>query len=161
MSRRAAVSTCLATLLLLSACSEQPPDALIVGSWVIDMEAQREEFARVSPSQRDDFDDVFRMNLEPIRETFYRDGRYDVVNTLGGPFDDRWEVVSKGDRTVTIRSSGHTWIARGVDIAAGRRERSPSELTYTFDDADHMYVTTTVPVYGEEKKISFFFVRDD
>ena len=32
---------------------------------------------------------------------------------------------------------------------------------YTFDDADHMYVTTTVPVYGEEKKISFFFVRDD
>jgi hypothetical protein len=34
-------------------------------------------------------------------------------------------------------------------------------LTYTFSDPDHMFVTTRMPLFGEEKEVSYFFVRDD
>jgi len=128
---------------------------------VIDEEAQRQETERVSPSEVEDFDEAFRVNLLPIRETFHPGGRYEVWNVLGGPFDDRWELVSTGENTVTIRSSGHSWIARGAEIAAGKRHRSPSELTYTFLDRDHMFATVRMPLFDETKTISYFFVRDD
>jgi hypothetical protein len=151
----------LVAFVTFAACVEAEPDELIIGSWIIDEAAQRDEIARVSPTELEDFDDVFRVNLLPIRETFHRDGRYEIWNTLGGPFDDRWELESKREDSVTIRSSGHSWISRGASIAAGTRERSPSVLTYTFLDADHMVVTVAMPIFGEEKTISYFFVRDD
>jgi hypothetical protein len=161
MRSRATAFTCLAALLAVAACAEAEPDELIVGTWVIDAAAQREEVAKVSPTELEDFDEAFRTNLLPIRETFHADGRYEVVNTLGGPFDDRWELVSQDDDSVTIRSSGHSWIARQANIGARTSKRSPSVFTYTFSDADHMHVTITMPVFGEEKAVSFFFVRDD
>jgi hypothetical protein len=39
--------------------------------------------------------------------------------------------------------------------------RSSSLLRYTFSDEDHMYVTITMPIFGAEKAVSFFFVRDE
>ena len=161
MPRPTAVFAYLAALSTLAACAEREPDELILGSWVIDEAAQREEIARVSPTELEDFDDIFRNTLFPVRETFHRDGRYEIWNVLGGPFDDRWELVSTGENTVTIRSSGHSWVSRGADIAAGKRQRSPSELTYRFRDADHMFVTVSMPIFGETKTVSYFFVRDD
>jgi hypothetical protein len=151
----------VAALSTLAACVEIEPDELIIGSWVIDEAAQREEIAEASPTELEDFDDVFRNTLLPIRETFHRDGRYEIWSTLGGPFDDRWELESKSESRVTIRSSGHSWVARGASIAAGTRRRSPSVLTYTFLDPDHMVTTVAMPIFGEEKTISYFFVRDD
>jgi hypothetical protein len=34
-------------------------------------------------------------------------------------------------------------------------------LTYTFSDPDHMFVTTRIPLFGEEQDVSYFFVRDE
>jgi hypothetical protein len=133
----------------------------IIGSWVIDKAAQREEIARISPSELEDFDETFRKNFSSIRETFHRDGRYEVTSPLGGPFDDRWELVSDGATTLTVRSSGHSWVARRAAIGANTHERSTSVLTYTFSDPDHMFVTTRIPLFGEEKDVSYFFVRDE
>jgi len=133
--------------------------AWIVGSWVIDAEAQRDEVARVSPSELEDFASAFRTNLAPIRETFYPDGRYEVTNRLGGPFEDRWELVSGDATSVSIRSSGYSWVARRAAIGAQTHDRSSSVLTYMFSDPDHMAVTTRIPVFGEEKDVSYFFVR--
>jgi len=135
--------------------------ARIVGSWVIDAQAQRDEVARVSPSELEDFAAAFRTNLAPIRETFYPDGRYEVASPLGGPFEDRWEFVSGDATSVTIRSSGYSWVARRAAIGAQTHDRSSSVLTYTFSDPDHMVVTTRIPVFGEEKEVSYFFVRAD
>jgi hypothetical protein len=140
--------------------AKEPAD-LIIGSWVIDEAAQREEIARVSPSELEDFDEAFRMNFSSIRETFHRDGRYEVTSPLGGPFDDRWELVSEDATTLTVRSSGHSWVARRVTIGANTHDRSPSVLTYTFSDPDHMFVTTRIPLFGEEKEVSYFFTRDE
>ena len=161
MGRCIAVGVFAATFCTLAACTPRAPDELIVGTWVIDEAAQREETERVSPSELEDFDEAFRANLLPIRETFHRDGRYEIWNVLGGPFEDRWELVSMGDDTVTIRSSGHSWVVRGARIAAGQRQRSASELSYRFRDANHMFVTVRMPIFGQTKKISYFFVRDD
>jgi hypothetical protein len=133
----------------------------IVGSWVIDKAAQREEIARISPSELEDFDEAFQKNFSSIRETFHRDGRYEVTSPLGGPFDDRWELVSEDPTTLTVRSSGHSWVARRAAIGANTHERSPSVLTYTFSDPDHMFVTTRIPLFGEEKNVSYFFIRDE
>jgi hypothetical protein len=161
MNENVLVSACLAAFFAVFACGQHEPDELIVGSWVIDEAAQREEVGKVSPSELEDFDEAFRRNLLPVRETFHEDGRYEILNTLGGPFDDHWEVVSAEGNAVTIRSSGHSWISRAADIGGGTSVRSPSLLTYTFSDEDHMYVTVTMPVFGEEKTVSFFFVRDE
>ena len=161
MRSRVAVFVYLALLFTVAVCAESEPDELIVGSWVIDEAAQREEIGRVSPTELEDFDEAFRIDLLPIRETFHADGRYEITNTLGGPFDDHWELVSKEGNTLSIRSSGHSWVSRQADISAGRRRPSPSVLTYTFSDDDHMYVTTTMLIFGEEETISFFFLRGD
>ena len=176
MQRTSAVAY-LAVLLMVTACVEnesaessgkkpadrsaEEPAELIVGSWVIDEMAQREEVARVSPSEMEDFDETFRKSFASIRETFHRDGRYEVTSPLGGPFDDRWELVSKGATTLTIRSSGHSWVARRATIGEETHVRSTSVLTYTFSDPDHMAVTTRIPLFGEEKEVSYFFVRDE
>jgi hypothetical protein len=133
----------------------------IIGSWVIDETAQREEIARVSPSELEDFDQAFRMNLAPIRETFHPDGRYEVRSPLGGPFEDRWEIVSEDAKSLTIRSSGHSWVARRAAMGEETHERSTSVLTYTFSDPDHMSVTIRIPLFDEEKQVSYFFARDD
>jgi hypothetical protein len=133
----------------------------IVGSWVIDKAAQRKEIAQISPSELEDFDEAFQESFSSIRETFHRDGRYEVTSPLGGPFNDRWELVSEDATTLTVRSSGHSWVARRAAIGANTHERSTSELTYTFSDPDHMVVTTRVPLFGEEKNVSYFFVRDE
>jgi hypothetical protein len=160
MRSRVAVLVHLALLFTAAACAESESNEPIVGSWVIDEAAQREEIARVSPTELEDFDEAFRMNLLPIRETFHGDGRYEITHALGGPFHDRWELVSKEGNTLSIRSSGHSWVSRQANISAGTRRLTPSVLTYTFSDDDHMYVTTTMLIFGEEKTISFFFVRD-
>jgi hypothetical protein len=167
--------TCLAALLTTIACGENEWTAespskraanasdapRIIGSWVIDKAAQREEIARISPSELEDFDEAFRKSFSSIRETFHRDGRYEVTSPLGGPFDDRWELVSENADTLTVRSSGHSWVARRAAIGANMHERSPSVLTYTFSDPDHMIVTTRMPLFGEETEVSYFFVRDE
>jgi len=155
--------------LMAAACTENDPAEparkpsvkRIVGSWVIDKAAQREEIARISPEELEDFDEAFRNNFSSIRETFYRDGRYEVTSPLGGPFDDRWELVSEDATTLTVRSSGHSWVARRANIAMDTHERSPSVLTYTFSDPDHMFVTIRIPLFGEEQNVSYFFVRDE
>jgi hypothetical protein len=169
---------CLAVFLTASACGDNESaerasessakqvantsDApRIVGSWVIDKTAQREEIARISPSELEDFDETFRKNFSSIRETFHRDGRYEVTSPLGGPFDDRWELVSEDATTLTVRSSGHSWVARRAAIGANTHERSTSVLTYTFSDPDHMVVTTRIPLFGEEKDVSYYFVRGE
>jgi hypothetical protein len=175
--RKATALAYLAVLLTAAACGEnepaardteepaarvaKEPAALIVGSWVIDEAAQREEVARVSPSELEDFDEAFRVNFSPIRETFHRNGRYEVTSPLGGPFDDHWELVSADATTLTVRSSGHSWVARRATIGTKTHERSTSVLTYTFSDPDHMAVTTRIPLFGEEKTVSYFFVRDE
>ena len=151
----------LALLFAVAACAEIETGERIVGSWVIDEAAQREEIGRVAPTELEDFDETFRLVFLPIRETFHADGRYEVTNSLGGPFADRWELVSKEGKTLAIRSSGHSWVSRQANLSAGVRELSPSVLTYTFGDDDHMVVTTTMSLFGEEKAVSFFFVRDD
>jgi hypothetical protein len=161
MRSRTAALAYLALLLSLAACAESQPDEPIVGSWVIDAAAQREEIARVSPTELEDFEEAFRTDLLPVRETFHADGRYEVTHALGGPFQDRWELVAKEANTLTIRSSGHSWVARQANISAGTRRLSPCVLTYTFSDDDHMFVTTTMLIFGEAETISFFFVRDD
>jgi len=150
----------LLALTAVVACGEAGPDELIVGSWVIDAAAQREEVAKVSPSELPDFDEAFHKNLSMIRETFHRDGRYEITSPLGGPFEDRWELVSKDSSSVTVRSSGHSWVSRLAVMGTKTHRRAPSELTYRFRDADHMVVTTSMPVFGEEKEVSYFFVRD-
>jgi hypothetical protein len=175
--RRTGTLASLAVLLTTAACTEnesvertveepskqiaEESEQRIVGSWVIDETAQREEVARVSPSELENFDEAFRMTLASIRETFYSDGRYEVTSPLGGPFGDRWELVSEDTTTVTVRSSGHSWIARRAMIGMNSHERSASVLTYTFSDPDHMVVTTRIPLFGEEKDVSYFFVRDE
>jgi hypothetical protein len=161
MRSRVAAFVHLVLLFTVAACAETEPGERIVGSWVIDEAAQREEIGRVLPTELEDFDETFRLILLPIRETFHADGRYEVTSTLGGPFADHWELVSKEGNTLTIRSSGHSWASRQAKLGSGVRELSPSVLTYTFSDDDHMYVTTTVPALGEEETISFFFARDD
>jgi hypothetical protein len=128
---------------------------------LVDKAAQREEVGRVSPGELEGFDEAFQTNFASIRETFHPDGRYEVTNPLGGPFDDRWELVSEDAMTVTVRSSGHTWVARRAAMGANTHERSATELTYTFSDPDHMFVTTRIPLFGEEKEVSYFFVRDE
>ena len=133
----------------------------IVGSWVIDKAAQRKEVARISPSELEDFDEAFQGNFSSIRETFHRDGRYEVTSPLGGPFDDRWETVREDATSLTVRSSGHSWVARRAAIGAETHDRSTSVLTYTFNDPDHMVVTTRIPLFGEEKEVSYFFVRNE
>jgi hypothetical protein len=168
MRKTSAVAS-LAVLLTAAACVEsepadpvvREPAELIIGSWVIDAAAQREEVARVSPIEAEDFDETFRTNLSQIRETFHQDGRYEVTSPLGGPFDDRWELVSKDATALTIRSSGHSWVARRATIGTKTHERSASVLTYTFSDPDHMAVTTRIPLFGEEKEVSYFFVRGE
>jgi len=167
--RMISVAASLSLLLTATGCSEnepaeptvEAPAKRIVGSWVIDKRAQREEVARVSPSELEDFDEAFRTNFAPIRETFHRDGRYEVTSPLGGPFDDRWKLVSEDATALTVRSSGHSWVARRASIGANTHERTTSVLTYTFSDPDHMVVTTRIPLFGEEKEVSYFFVRDD
>jgi hypothetical protein len=183
--RKTSAVACLAMLLTAAACVEnepadpvvrepagliarepaeliaKEPAELIIGSWVIDAAAQREEVARVSPSEAEDFDEAFRTNLSQIRETFHQDGRYEVTSPLGGPFDDRWELVSENAKTLTVRSSGHSWVARRATIGTKTHERSTSVLTYTFSDPDHMAVTTRIPLFGEEKEVSYFFVRGE
>jgi hypothetical protein len=161
MRSRIAVFVHLALLFTAAACAERAPDERILGSWVIDEAAQREEIGRVLPTELEDFDETFRLIFLPIRETFHADGRYEVTSTLGGPFADHWELVSKEGNTLTIRSSGHSWVSRQAKISAGVRELSPAELTYTFSDDDHMSVATTMLISGEEKTISFFFFRDE
>ena len=165
----------LAAILTTAACGENEPaersteaatkratDASqIVGSWVIDKAAQREEIARISPDELEDFDESFRESFASIRETFHPDGRYEVAGPLGGPFQDRWELVSGDATTLAIRSSGYSWVARREAIGANTHERSTSILTYTFSDPDHMFVTIRIPVFGEERDISYFFVRDE
>jgi hypothetical protein len=168
----------VAVLLALAACSESDSpertfDAsakralasseapLIIGSWIIDRAAQREEVARISPRELENFDEAFRETFSSIRETFHSDGHYEITSPLGGPFHDRWELVSENANTLTIRSSGHSWVARRAAIGANTHERSPSVLTYTFSDSDHMFVTTRLPLFGEERDVSYFFVRDE
>jgi len=141
--------------------SAKEPAELIIGSWVIDATAQREEVARVSPGELEDFDETFGKSFSSIRETFHRDGRYEVTSPLGGPFDDRWGVVSEDATALTVRSSGHSWVARRATIGTKTHERSASVLTYTFSDPDHMAVTARIPLFGEEKEVSYFFVRDE
>ncbi len=176
MRKTSAVAS-LAVLLTAAACSEnesvkriadEPSERTagesakrIVGSWVIDETAQREEVARVSPSELEHFDEAFRMSFAAIRETFHSDGRYEVTSTLGGPFDDRWELVSENATSVTVRSSGHSWVARRASMGTNAHEPSASVLTYTFSGPDHMVVTTRIPLFGEEKDVSYFFVRDE
>jgi hypothetical protein len=167
--RRTSAVACLAVLLTAAACTEnesaerivEESATRIVGSWVIDEAAQREEVARVSPSELGGFDEAFRMSFSSIRETFHRDGRYEVTSPLGGPFDDLWELVSENATSVTVRSSGHSWVARRATMGAKTHERSASVLTYTFSGPDHMVVTTRIPLFGEEKQVSYFFVRDE
>ncbi len=167
--RKTSAVACLAVLLTAAACTEnesaerivEESAKRIVGSWVIDETAQRAEVARVSPSELEGFDEAFRMHLSPIRETFHQDGRYEVTSPLGGPFDDRWELVSEDATTLTVRSSGHSWVARRAAIGTKTHERSASVLTYTFSDPDHMVVTTRIPLFGEEKEVSYFFTRDE
>jgi hypothetical protein len=167
--RRTSAVACLAVLLTAAACTEnesaerivEESAKRIVGSWVIDEAAQREEVARVSPSELGGFDEAFRMSFSSIRETFHRDGRYEVTSPLGGPFDDRWELVSEDATSVTVRSSGHSWVARRATMGAKTHERSASVLTYTFSGPDHMVVTTRIPLFGEEKQVSYFFVRGE
>jgi hypothetical protein len=159
----------LALILAAAACIEDEPaeravdtpESRIVGSWVIDQSAQRKEIERVSPSELENFDETFEMNFAAIRETFHSDGRYEVTSPLGGPFDDRWELVSEDATTLTVRSSGHSWVARRATIGVNTHERSPSVLTYTFSDSDHMVVTSRIPLFGEETEVSYFFVRDE
>lgn len=154
--------TTLAVVLALAigvACAEEAPQELIVGTWVIDEAAQRDEIARVSPDEIEDFDEQFPRTLGVIRESFHPDGRYEITNSLGGPFDDRWELVSKSGDRVTIRTSGHSWVSRQALLGAKEREPSPSVLTYEFMDPDHMAVTTTASIFGEERTFSYFFVR--
>ena len=176
--RMITINTYLAVLLAAVACSENEPvgrisetaaereattsDApRIVGSWIIDKAAQRKEIARISPGELKDFDEAFQENFASIREIFYPDGRYQITSPLGGPFEDRWELVSEDATTLTIRSSGHSWVARRAAIGANSHERSPSVLTYTFSDTDHMFVASRIPLFGEEKDVYYFFVRDD
>jgi hypothetical protein len=175
--RKTSAVAYLAVLLTAAACVEnepadpvvrepaeliaKEPAELIIGSWVIDAAAQREEVARVSPSEVEDFDETFRKSFSSIRETFHQDGRYEVTSPLGGPFDDRWELVSENAKTLTVRSSGHSWVARRATIGTKTHERSTSVLTYTFSDPDHMAVTTRIPLFGEEKEVSYFFVRGE
>jgi hypothetical protein len=159
----------LAVLLTAAACVENEPAEpsvakpaeRIIGSWVIDAAAQREEVSRISPGELEGFDEAFRTSFSSIRETFHRDGRYEVTSPLGGPFDDRWELVSEDAKTVTVRSSGHSWVARRATMGAKTHQRSDSVLTYTFSDPDHMVVTTRIPLFGEEKEVSYFFVREE
>jgi hypothetical protein len=157
--RIVAAAVCIAMLLAAAACVENEPGNRIVGSWVIDVAAQREEIARISPDELEDFDEAFRTHLSLIRETFHRDGRYEVMSPLGGPFDDRWELVSEDETTVTVRSSGHSWVARRTAMGTKTHRRSDSLLGYTFSDPDHMAVKTRMPVFGEEKAVAYFFVR--
>lgn len=159
--RIVAAVACVAVLLATAACVESEPGARIVGNWVIDETAQREEVARVSPDELEDFDEAFRTNLSVIRETFHRDGRYEITSPLGGPFDDHWELVSEDETTLTVRSSGHSWVARRAAMGTKTHRRSDSVLTYTFSDPDHMVVKIRMPVFGEEKEVSFFFIRHD
>jgi hypothetical protein len=175
--RKTSAVACLAVLLTAAACTENEPAERIVeesskriaeesakwivGSWVIDEAAQREEVARVSPSELENFDKAFRMSFASIRETFHSGGHYEVTSPLGGPFDDRWELVSEDATTVTVRSSGHSWVARRASMGTNTHKRSASVLTYTFSDPNHMVVTTRIPIFGEEKDVSYFFVRDE
>jgi len=173
--RSLTAAACLAALLTAAACGENEPaqrsteaaakraanTPRIVGSWLIDEAAQREEIARISPEELEDFDASFRESFASIRETFHRDGRYEVAGPLGGPFHDRWELVSEDANTLTIRSSGYSWVARRAAIGANTHERSTSVLRYTFSDPDHMFVTIRIPLFGEERDISYFFVRDE
>lgn len=171
--RKTSTVAYLAVLLTATACGDDgpaepgvnepfnTPAERIIGSWVIDATAQREEVSRVSPSELEGFDEAFRKSFSSIRETFHRDGRYEVTSPLGGPFDDRWELVSEDATTVTIRSSGHSWVARRATMGAETHQRSDSVLTYTFSDPDHMIVTTRIPLFGEEKEVSYFFVREE
>jgi hypothetical protein len=161
MRSRVAAVVRLALLFTVAACAENESGERIVGSWVIDEAAQREEIGRVSPAELEEFDEIFRLVLLPIRETFHKDGRYEVSNSLGGPFADHWKLVSKAGDTVAIRSSGHSWVSRQPSLSAGIRELSPSVLTYTFSDDDHMSVTTTMLISGEETELSFYFERAD
>jgi len=159
----------LVVFLATAACVENEPAEpsvaepaeRIIGSWVIDAAAQREEVSRISPSELEGFDEAFRTSFSSIRETFHRDGRYEVTSPLGGPFDDRWELVSEDATTVTVRSSGHSWVARRATMGAKTHQRSDSVLTYTFSDPDHMVVTTRIPLFGEEKEVSYFFVQEE
>jgi hypothetical protein len=167
--RKTSTVAYLAVLLAAAACVENEsaepsvakPAERIIGSWVIDAAAQREEVSRISPGELEGFDEAFRTSFSSIRETFHRDGRYEVTSPLGGPFDDRWELVSEDAKTVTVRSSGHSWVARRATMGAKTHQRSPSVLTYTFSDPDHMVVTTRIPLFGEEKDVSYFFARDE
>jgi hypothetical protein len=159
----------LALLLAAAACTESEPtkptvDApakRIIGSWVIDQSAQKQEIERVSPSETETFDETFEINFASIRETFHSDGRYEVASPLGGPFDDRWELVSEDASSVTVRSSGHSWVARRATMDMNEHQLSPSVLTYTFRDSDHMVVTSRITLFGEETEVSYFFVRDE
>jgi hypothetical protein len=156
------VPMCLAALLTVIACvAEEPPGEFIVGTWVIDEAAQREEIARVSPTELEDFDERFPRTLGTIRETFHEDGRYEVVNPLGGPYSDQWELVEKGNGSITVRSAGHSWVAHQIRIGVQNPQRSPSTLTYTFSDRNHMVVTIDTPILGAQAELSFYFVREE
>jgi hypothetical protein len=152
---------CFAALSTVIACVAEEPGEFVIGTWVIDEAAQREEVARVSPTELEDFDERFPRTLGTIRETFHRDGRYEVVNALGGPYTDQWELVAKGDDFITIRSSGHSWVAQQTRIGTRTAQRSPSTLTYTFSDRDHMVVTIDTPILGVQAEFSYFFVREE
>jgi hypothetical protein len=153
------IGAVLAAVAIGFACLEQPPQERIVGTWVIDEAAQRAEIARISPGELEDFDEQFPRTLGLIRETFHPDGRYEVTSSLGGPFQDRWELVSRSDDRLRIRSSGHSWVARQATIGAKTRERSPSVLTYEFTDDDHMAVASTATIFGQERAVRYFFMR--
>ena len=151
---------CLLALAIGFACAEEPQQELtIIGTWVIDEAAQRDEIARVSPDEIEYFDEQFPQTLGVVRETFHPDGGYEVTNSLGGPFRDRWELVEKSDDRLTIRSSGYSWVARQATLGAREREPSPSVLTYEFADANHMTVRTTASTSGEARALAYFFVR--
>jgi len=162
--RMTTAAASLALFLAAAACTEgepaeraiHAPAKRIIGSWVIDQSAQRKEIERVSPSEIETFDETFEMNFASIRETFHRDGRYEVASPLGGPFDDRWELVSEDAASVTVRSSGHSWVARRAAMDMNEHQLSPSVLTYTFSDSDHMAVTSRITLFGEETEISYF-----
>ena len=161
MRAKSAALICLAALLAVFACVAEEPREFIIGTWVIDEAAQREEVARVSPTELEDFDERFPRTLGTVRETFHPDGRYEVVNSLGGPYTDQWELVAKGDASVTIRSSGYSWVAYQTRIGSRDPQRSPSTLTYTFSDQDHMVVTIDTPILGVPAELSYFFVREE
>jgi hypothetical protein len=151
----------LAMLLAAVACADTERHESIVGSWIIDEEAQREEVRRVSPSELEDFDEYSRKTLRPLRETFHEDGRHEIFNELGGPFEERWKLVSRQGDAVTVRSSDQSWVSRQLKMGAWKPERSPSVVTYTFSDDDHMHATITKRIFGEDRQVSFFFVRDE